>query len=613
MPPYQYEDLPSRSPDRFTRLLELLPGPKLQPIRCRLICVSLKESPAYEALSYCWGNNPSSETITIKEAELQVTSNLYDALLRLRDETAVRKLWADAICINQNNIPERNAQVTMMQAIYRRAERTIVWLGRADPETTAVFRKLRELGDAVNIRKEAEVLFEFCGFKFARGDPYATANLGSTDLVAFVHLLQRPWFQRVWIIQEIGVARDVMLLCGEDELSWQGFVAALSYFSNFENDNFHRLDDGLLATPSLADLSRTEFAEGQSKDLFTLLVRHRRSLATDSRDKVFGLYGLAATSNVEQLGVPVDYHRGVRETYTTIAIRMLSAPPGLDILSVPRPLNSSAVPDLPSWVPDWSSVEEIYTLRRQEILTRDLYQDFRASSVSLLEYSLDPTDHPTILTLQGYIIATIEVVSPLETPPERTVSLQTARTAFLSEYARKLDREATMRAGSKEIYRPTSEPVYTAYLRTYLAGHSLEPKNAALEGYLVEEKGAGLRRLAYRLTGKGRYPNLFMLLDFLLPFKRKHPYPDTAQDSREIITQYRRMARTDTDLLALVPGSTVKGDKVMLLRGGKMAYILRDRGNPNGQKWEMLGEAYVHGIMDGEMWDDNRCRPVRLV
>jgi hypothetical protein len=95
-------------------------------------------------------------------------------------------------------------------------------------------------------------------------------------------------------------------------------------------------------------------------------------MATDPRDKIYGLYGLASISNIEQLGMPVDYHSKAPELYITIASPLLSTPFGLDILSVPRPLDPSRVPGLPSWVPDWSAWEDTYTLRWQELQTRQI-------------------------------------------------------------------------------------------------------------------------------------------------------------------------------------------------------------------------------------------------
>jgi hypothetical protein len=72
------------------------------------------------------------------------------------------------------------------------------------------------------------------------------------------------------------------------------------------------------------------------------------------------------------------------------------------------------------------------------------------------------------------------------------------------------------------------------------------------------------------------------------------------------------VSRTDNRWLALVAGSTKQGDKLVLLKGGKLAYVVRERRDAAQETWEMLGEAYVHGVMNGEAWDKGVCRALCL-
>jgi hypothetical protein len=90
----------------------------------------LDKFPAYEALSYVWGDTKSSARILLNGVEFDVTENLGAALIHLRSATSERTLWVDAICINQDNILERNEQVRQMGSIYEQATGVIVWLGR---------------------------------------------------------------------------------------------------------------------------------------------------------------------------------------------------------------------------------------------------------------------------------------------------------------------------------------------------------------------------------------------------------------------------------------------------------------------------------------------------
>lgn len=125
-----YKPLSQSSRDIRLILLHPCLNPR-EDIRCNLIQTSLNSRPKFEALSYTWGEPGIEEIITVDGAELRVRRNLFDALHHLRG-TLERQLWIDAICIDQNNIAERNHQVKQMRSIYENAEKVVIWLGRAN-------------------------------------------------------------------------------------------------------------------------------------------------------------------------------------------------------------------------------------------------------------------------------------------------------------------------------------------------------------------------------------------------------------------------------------------------------------------------------------------------
>ncbi|KAK0705546.1 heterokaryon incompatibility protein-domain-containing protein, partial [Lasiosphaeris hirsuta] len=129
MPPYQYTPLKGRN---VIRVLKMEPSPdKDARLRASFQPVPLAESPDFEALSYVWGEASFGGTVEIDGADLVVPSANLDAALRqFRYPDRPRLIWADAICINQSDIPERNSQVLIMAEIYRRARTTLGWLGR---------------------------------------------------------------------------------------------------------------------------------------------------------------------------------------------------------------------------------------------------------------------------------------------------------------------------------------------------------------------------------------------------------------------------------------------------------------------------------------------------
>ena len=136
---YEYDKLPSST---AIRLVNLEGGIAEDTLRCNIITTTLEAQSVYEALSYVWGDENDKPTIQIgtqhEDRQLCITKNLAAALRRLRYPSSLRVLWIDSICINQNDIEEKNLQVPLMGEIYRQASRVLVWLGDGpDLESTA--------------------------------------------------------------------------------------------------------------------------------------------------------------------------------------------------------------------------------------------------------------------------------------------------------------------------------------------------------------------------------------------------------------------------------------------------------------------------------------------
>ncbi|KAH9208900.1 heterokaryon incompatibility protein-domain-containing protein, partial [Leptodontidium sp. 2 PMI_412] len=124
---YQYQPLHG---DLTFRILTCHPGAYDDEVSISLAHANFDcETPEYEALSYLWGDTKVTVAIQCEGQSLQVTSNLFGALRRIRNEALPRQLWIDAICINQANLSERNKQVLLMSRIYRLALKVLIWIG----------------------------------------------------------------------------------------------------------------------------------------------------------------------------------------------------------------------------------------------------------------------------------------------------------------------------------------------------------------------------------------------------------------------------------------------------------------------------------------------------
>ena len=182
------------------RLLSLLPGRKGDQIQCELRNASLDTIQTCEALSYAWGSPDSTHTISVNGGLFKVRENLYNALDHLRFETSERILWNDALCIDQENIAERNSQVQRMGSIFGKASKVIVWVGL---ETTSI-----------------KAAFAFLRQSYARSPFNRKELMEHPGWNACKELCDIEYFKRVWIVQEICLAQRVIIVSGTEKIPW---------------------------------------------------------------------------------------------------------------------------------------------------------------------------------------------------------------------------------------------------------------------------------------------------------------------------------------------------------------------------------------------------------
>jgi hypothetical protein len=145
--PYCYHILPSDPPT--IQVLELQPPPASgespNDLSITLSSVALTNAPAYEALSYCWGDATSVVTIECNRSRLTITKGLSEALIHLRHQNTPRRLWVDAICINQLDINGKNCQVPLMQDVFKKAKRVLIWLGEEENDSEILAEAIPQL------------------------------------------------------------------------------------------------------------------------------------------------------------------------------------------------------------------------------------------------------------------------------------------------------------------------------------------------------------------------------------------------------------------------------------------------------------------------------------
>jgi hypothetical protein len=178
---YQYSELKSPTSIRLLRLLpkETDPGN----LRCELFDFALEDvsgqAPIYEALSYVWGSKQNLKSIILDNQSFDITPNLFSALQHLRDDKFPRVIWVDAVCINQNDT-EKESQIALMAEIYAKASRVVIWLGDSDGNDDPF----------AAIRLAAQC---------STGHSAAGAFNAEVCRQNIPQLLERPWFQRIWV------------------------------------------------------------------------------------------------------------------------------------------------------------------------------------------------------------------------------------------------------------------------------------------------------------------------------------------------------------------------------------------------------------------------------
>ncbi|XPS94541.1 hypothetical protein M3J09_003852 [Ascochyta lentis] len=304
------------------RLIILFAGGFLDDLNCKIVHVNLADNPVYEAISYTWADSEGdlalSQKISCSGKIIPITKNCEAALRRLRRRGRSRRLWVDAICIDQSDALDKSHQVNLMSKIYMNASQVIAYLGVEDLSTTHGFERV------IGILQNELVT-----------DP----ELAITEayLRAFVEL---PYFDRVWILQEIGLAQLVTLIIGTSEVRWSGtsisrIVGLCSAFG--------------LNPPSA--LRWTPASRPEEEDVLAVLCKSRNCSATDPRDKVYALLGLTNLKFSSQF--PVDYSLTTSEIFTKLAVHCITEMGRFDVLQHCHNTEVSHLEMVPTWVPQW--------------------------------------------------------------------------------------------------------------------------------------------------------------------------------------------------------------------------------------------------------------------
>ncbi|KAI1337548.1 heterokaryon incompatibility protein-domain-containing protein [Xylariaceae sp. FL0016] len=533
---------------RRIRLLKLLPGQFQERILCTLTTEVLTPDSSYEAVSYTWGEYPSIHSITINGMpEFQVAYNVFSVLKRIRRRDSARVVWVDAICIKQDDLDERSNQVSFMRDIYSYAQMVLIWLGPCG--ATALGELEAEDCDDHGINRKE-------GHKF-----FGTSFEIQCRTSKWFHNDERQgkWWERAWTLQEYCVAKHTCVLIGPHVYPYND-VERAAFFA-IENKSFHtgKIPDVSYPLRSRSILRGVIEVEPPRSMLGSLTFADDNK-ATDPRDRIFALLGLMASDTHK---IKIDYRLPFEEVCIQTTFCILEQEKNLNLLLQPWP----GLPDSKySWVKDFSQPAPPSWQNSQGPKPDWGWQ--APGDIIQPCYRVDAGN----FSVTGVFLTTVEVPIPLESvhqgasledmaasiePCKRAVDTFYGR--FPGKYDYKLDFQRTLvcdndsHLHTRDIWKGERDPVSADNFDSHAFRRFM-----GTSSYLQSAKST--------LTGR-----CFFI----------------AQDGR----------------LGIANTSHVRyGDQIVLINGLDMPAILRRTHQPHHYHW--VAEAYIHGVMYGEM---NNC------
>ncbi|KAM7185851.1 Heterokaryon incompatibility protein (HET) domain containing protein [Naviculisporaceae sp. PSN 640] len=605
-----YEYQPIQDP-RSIRVLHLEPSADHESTpRYILKEVSLDSSLEYEAVSYTWGPPERTETINSEGKTLLVTKNCMQLLQHFGGKAHTngipRTLWIDAICINQESADERTRQVQLMGDVYGKAKRVLIWLGEGDEESASTFSYISEYAQSAIPGREL-VYIEQLALRLRIMGYYERHQL----MNAVIKTTTRPWFTRMWPLQELALGTEIVVHCGDNSLSWNSFARGIhclyqayyksTYSRLFEQEELREkmngnmktlmctaLDDVLQldlkrrAVATKTGLTIPDLPEALPRGLdtdppsLTLLLRlNHHKHCTDPKDKIFALYGVTQALQME-MSKP-DYANSLEKIYTDAARAAISHDKNLLLLHTI--ITTGRMPGAPSWVPNWKAPPTLTVMQTQ---------CYNAAKDSEPEFSFSPDGQR--LTITGIyvdeIISRAGAVTPIdpmdiEQDPSKLLEVFRPMRACLSRHSsppspkeaffRTITLDGAFDQGDPERFRDAFErwfPLVIEDTKTDLYTALASALDAG-SGDLSQDVGIFLSKVTANMAGKAY-------------FVTKKGYVGAGMHDLEV------------------------GDSLVVFSGVSVPYILR-RGKMDEEgrhcTYTLIGPAYAHGIMYGQAWD----------
>lgn len=600
---YKYDELKEDE----IRLLQVLPGTGTDTLRCRTTQVPINELPKFKTLSYTWDTSPGddrrkvvlTEKIYLNDRPYHIAPNLLSAL-RFYRENYTDPVWVDFLCINQLNLAERGKQVPYMRQIYESSLLVLVWLGDEANDSEVAIDFLERISEERDTAASAAYIVQ----TILRGDHLRQWK-------ALGHFWERPWWSRTWVMQEQAVSERIDVACGRRRLEWKvlyRFADAL--FNGISSGQMAACMDvvrkeGIRLNARVLEHLRTlrrlreETARGNRLYVLSVLDSTRRALASDDRDKVYGILGFVKDASI--LVPQPDYTCPIQTVYTSLVLAYIDHYKNLDILAQASP--HKKLSNLPSWTPDWSEENRTSRLNRHKGF-------FCAAGDTAASVKASPDNK--ILVCEGICIDTLDGLG--HCPSDKSGRAQHCQPDnATSIYG---DDEATFSAIWRSLTTDVRYFADSSFERApEVMGHQFIKKCRNWENVFVNEDhpqykpdkeihpDISIFELWYQ---KNRFLNVAGRPIRKWAFERLEAAQANDTDRMLNASFERTMKKkihgrilitTETGYIGLATLFSKRGDKVCVLFGCSTPVVLRPLAEGG---YKFIGECYVHGIMEGE-------------
>ena len=539
------------------------------------------------ALSYVWGSPQHFKTINVNGKGFKVVTNLEAALKCLRQSSQDIFCWIDAICINQLDWTERSRQVMLMRDIYSSVKGVFAWLGPKYDHSDSVLAFLNKIGKTSLEVTVADLQLgnypdqESQDIRRTLHDPNKARSL--------VSFYQREWWQRLWVLQEAVLAKNLILHCGKKTIEWKVFekaYAKIDAFLRINRNGGHGVDEklagGILylslgASTIVVERGRHSHKEGRqerSDDILWYLSSLSDRYYKDPRDIVFSGLGLLGEGD---LGIDIDYNKSPEDIYVETAKAILRGWKDIKMLSYcqlspPQPSGEGThtQTSLPSWVPDWRSRyrglgSHGYRFSNKTYINPQHIYDAGGTSPSEHSVSSDGKE----LIVKGIMLDTIDLTIKDDGVPDSDYAKYSTIPRFYS-LLHKLEKSVFLEKGMEESdnYLNGEELEY-AFIRT-LSSFDRYP----LEQTTVDEYKAW-RRLR---SQAGEIPRPAGAPDAM----------DTIERSAKNSMASSAFIKTTKGYLGIASNVAMPGDIVCVLQTGEFPFLLRLK---EGGKYSLVSDA----------------------